>query len=216
MRTVSDAVETIIGRSPFLSEMIASGLANNAHIARAIKPGVERELYEKVSEGAIAMALYRLSKNLKTPMFGTKLLKHIRGITVRSNLAQFVFSSTVDLSEALKELSRISKRENDSFLNYSRGLSESTLIVSENLAEEAARALRCEKNLKRVEKLAAITMRLPERSLSVPGVYYPLLRALAQEGINLVEVMSVRTEFSVIVEDSDVDRAFSVIKKMTT
>ena len=64
--------------------------------------------------------------------------------------------------------------------------------------------------------LSAITMRLPEESLSVPGVYYPILKALASEGISFEEVMSVRTEFGILIRDVHVDRAFSVLKRLTS
>ena len=90
------------------------------------------------------------------------------------------------------------------------------MIVSKEFEEEAAHLLGHEKNVKKVEGLSAITMRLPEESLNVPGVYYPLLKAIGQGGISLVEVVSVRTEFSIILEDKDIDRAFSIIKLVTS
>jgi hypothetical protein len=57
---------------------------------------------------------------------------------------------------------------------------------------------------------------LPEASLDVPGMYYPILKVIAEEGISFVEVMSVRTEFSITFKDQDIDRAFSVIKRITS
>src|SRR3989344_4204329 len=50
MRTVSQVVDDIIRHSPFLAEMMADDLANNAKIARKIKPEVEKRLLERVSE----------------------------------------------------------------------------------------------------------------------------------------------------------------------
>ena len=62
MRTISQVVEEILQRSPFLVEAMHEGIANNAQIARRIRPDVEKRLMEEVSEGAIAMALHRLLK----------------------------------------------------------------------------------------------------------------------------------------------------------
>ena len=215
MRTVSQVVEEVVGRSPFLSEIISEGLANNAQIARRIKPDVEKRLMEEVSESSIAMAIHRLSKDFQAPMFGVKYLQHLDNMTVRSNLMQFVVSNFDDLPQVLEKISKRAGQEKDIFLNFSRGLHESILIVSQALAEEVAVALKHGKKLTQVTGLSAITMRLPESSLNVPGVYYPILKAIALEGISLVEVMSVRTEFSIIFENKDIDRAFSVIKKIT-
>ena len=215
MKTVSQAVEDVIAQSPFLSEIISEGLANNAQIARRIKPEVEKKLLEKVSESSIAMAIHRLSRNLQNPMFGMKFLQHMDNMTVRSNLAQFVVPNFDDLPSVLEKISQRAKHKKDIFLNFSRGLHESILIVSQILAEKVSATLKHSKNLKKITGLSAITMRLPERSLTIPGVYYPILKAIALEGISLVEVMSVRTEFSIIFEDKDIDRAFSIIKRIT-
>ena len=215
MRTISQAVEEIIQRSPFLAETISEGIANNAEIARKIKPDVEKRLYEKVSEAAIAMALHRMSKSIRKSHDGEKMLKQIHDITVRSNLVEFVFPNPRgDASWILEALA--SNRANGTFFNFSRGLHESLVIVNKEFADKIATTLKKEENVKRTDNLSAITMRLPQASLDVPGLYYPLLKAIAWEGISFVEVMSVDTEFSILFEDKDVDRAFSVLKRITS
>lgn len=216
MRTISQVVEEVLGRSPFLAEAMAEGVANNASIARKIRPEVEKRLLEEVSEASIAMALHRLSKELKRGQFGTRFLTKLSDITVRGDLVQFVCPNTADVTEALEAVSRRASRAKGVFFNYSRGIHETVLIVSGELEEEAKRVLGRQKGMSRKGGLSAITMRLPEESLSVPGVYHPILKAIALEGISMVEVMSVRTELSVIFEDKDVDRAFSAIKRLTS
>ena len=216
MRTISQATEEIIRRSPFLSEIVAEGLGNNAEIARRIRPDIEKQLLEEVSDAAIAMALHRLSKVLQRSQFGASMSARMRDITVRSNLVQFVCPNSSDAIEALETISPHARRMKDTFFNYSRGVHETLLIVSDDLEREVTELLGSGAGLKRTGGLSAITMRMPEESLAVPGVYYPVLKAIAQEGISLVEVMSVRTEFSVIFNDADIDRAFSVIKRITS
>lgn len=216
MKTVSQVVEGIIHRSPFIAEAMAEGLANNAQIARRIKPEVEKILLEEVSEGSIAMALHRISKTSEAVPYGTRFLKQMRDITVRSNLVQFVFPDSADVSAVLERVSRIAKNKKGAFLNFSRGLHESLLIVSKEIEGEVLASFGDQKYLKRIGGLSAITMRLPEESLNVPGLYYPILKAIAEDGVSLVEVMSVGTEFSTIFADKDIDRAFSAIKRITS
>ncbi len=215
MRTISQVVEEVIQRSPFFAEAIAEGIANNAEIARKIKPDVEKRLLEEVSESAIAMALHRLSKHIRRPHFGEKMLKQVHDITVRSGLVEFVFSNS-DAPELLDALLASAKKKRHTFVNLSRGLHESLLVVNRDFEDEIAAVLRKQKNLRRKDSLSAITMHLPKVSLNVPGVYYPILKAIAWEGISFVEVMSVDTEFSILFEDKDVDRAFSVLKRITS
>lgn len=216
MRTVSQAVEQVMAKSPFYAEAIAEGVASNAKIARAIKQDVEKILYEKVSEEAISMALHRMGKSLKRPIFGVRFLKKLSGITVRSNLVELVCGNSPELPELLEEVSRHARRRKDTFINFSCGLHESLVILDAETEHELRGHLKRMKHVRRVSELSAITLRLPEESLAVPGVYYPVLKALAMEGISFVEVMSVRTEFSIIFEDKDVDRAFSVLKRITS
>ena len=216
MKTISSVVQDVIERSPMLGEMMSEGLANNAEIARRIQPEVETLLLEKVSESSIAMALHRLGKEKKPSPYGLKLLKKLNDITVRSNLVAYSSANSAHLFEAFEKISKRAARKRDTFLNFSRGLRESLLIVSEDFEAEVGTALKGERGVEMLRNLSAITMRLPEESLVVPGIYYPILKAIAFEGISLVEVMSVRTEFSIIFEDKDVDRAFSVIKRITS
>ncbi|HEY4487410.1 MAG TPA: hypothetical protein VI483_01435 [Candidatus Paceibacterota bacterium] len=216
MRTVSQVVGEILLRSPFLTEAMHEGVANNAQIARRIKPDVEKRLMEEVSVGSIAMALHRLSKDIKQPLFGERFLKHMTDITVRSNLVEFACPASTELPHLLDILSTTVHTRKDTFFNFSRGLHESLIIVSKEFEKEVAHILRNEQDVKRSEGLCAITLRLPESSLNVPGVYYPILKALAMEGISFVEVISVRTELSIIFEEKTVDRAFTVLKRITS
>lgn len=215
MRTVSSVVSDMILRSPFLAEVVAEGLSNNAEVARKIKPEVEKILLEEVSLGSIAMALHRIGGISRVPLFGTRFLSKMSDITVRSNLVQLVFPNSVDLSSVLEKAARIAKSRKNIFLNFSRGLYESLLVISSDLEEEIICNL-SGKAIKRITGLSAITMRLPEEGLNVPGLYYPILKAIALEGISLVEVMSIGTEFSTIFADKDIDRAFSAIKRITS
>ena len=216
MRTISQIVEEVIQRSPFLSEALAEGIANSAKVARKIRPEVEKRLYEKVSEAAISMALHRMGRKFRRVPYSEKLVKRMNDVTVRSNLVEFVCMNSAALPRVLDVLSKSASKKEDTFLNFSRALRESLIIVNKEFEPEVTSALKGEKQRRRLEGLSAITMHLPEESLDVPGMYYPILKAIAAKGISFVEAMSVRTEFSIIFKDEDIDRAFSAIKRITS
>ena len=215
MRTVSQAVEEIIGRSPFLQEAMSEGIANNASVARKIKPEVEKRLYEEVSEAAIAMALHRIGTRLTKPHYGSRFVKKMADITVRSNLVEFSFPNSPYVFEKLEAVSRAGTKRRDTFFNLSRGVREGMLIVDAESAAAVEGALGRVHGVERSAELSAITMQLPEESLAVPGVYHAILKSLAMEGISIVEVVSVRAEFTVVFKNADIDRAFSVLKRLT-
>ena len=51
------------------------------------------------------------------------------------------------------------------------------------------------------------------RSLwDVPGIYYFVFQRLSWEGINIYEVISTSNEFTILVNEQQVDKAFRIIK----
>lgn len=214
MITITQAVREVLTASPFLVEVLCEELANTTQVARRIKPKVEKMLREKVTESSIAVALHRIAKELKRPQFGATFLKQLRDITVRSNLVEFVFPNVENLPKILEKLSGEMHERKDVFLNFSQGVHESIVVVNTEYAA-TLKALLTKEKLQMISDLSVITVRLPESSLAVPGVYYPILKALANEGISFVEIMSVNTELSILFKDSDVDSAFAAIKRVS-
>lgn len=215
MIQISKVVDEIVGKSPFLSEVLSEGIANISQVARRIKPAVEKKLYEEVSVSAIAMALRRIDTKREYIPSGEKFLKHLSDITVRSNLTEIVCSNDGRFTDSYLRALQEGKFKTDVFCTFSQGLHESIFIVSTSIAGAITKRIPEGSIIKGKIGLSAVTVRLPEESLNVPGVYYPVLKALAWEGVNFIEIVSVNRELSIIFEDKDVDRAFSIIKKIT-
>lgn len=57
-------------------------------------------------------------------------------------------------------------------------------------------------------------MRLPSSNVKMVGLYYNILKKLAWNKINIVEVISTTNEFTIIVDEKDIGKAFSVIKDL--
>lgn len=71
-----------------------------------------------------------------------------------------------------------------------------------------------EKCTQKAENLSSITVKLPAENVSVPGIYYFIFQRLAWEGIVLYEVISTTNEFTILVDDEQVDVAFRTIKNL--
>ena len=71
-----------------------------------------------------------------------------------------------------------------------------------------------EKALSVIENLSSITIQLPHQNVEIPGVYYYILKKLAWEGINIVEVISTTNEFTLVMKDEEVDRTFSLLMRI--
>jgi len=64
MITIPKIVEKIIKNSTFLEEGLNKKIINLSALSRIIKLDIEKELYKKVENGAITMALKRLANKL--------------------------------------------------------------------------------------------------------------------------------------------------------
>jgi len=171
-----------------------------------------------VRNGAIVMALKRLSDDLEFRATHkiVKVLKNIGEITVRSNLSDYTFlSSETILANQAKLLEEVHKNQ-DIFYTSSRGVNEINIVVSNSLDNTVEELFQNERCTQKAENLSSVTVKLPAENVSVPGIYYFIFQRLAWEGIVLYEVISTTNEFTIIVNDNQVDVAFKTIKNLKT
>lgn len=216
MKTTSSVVESYIRRKPFLQTALSEGIINLTSLSRYIKPEVEEVLRKEVRDGAIVMALKRLSENLE--FLAThkivKVLKDIGEITVRSSLTDYTFQLTPSILSSQLDLMREIENMPDIFYTSSRGVNEINIVVSNRLEKTVERIFKNEICTQKAEQLASVSVKLPSENVTVPGIYYFIFQRLAWEGIVLYEVISTTNEFTILVDDIQADKAFSIIKAL--
>lgn len=218
MKTISAVVEQYIKKKPFLQSALAQGIINLTSLSRIVKPEIEDELGKDVRNGAIVMALKRLSDDLEFRATHkiVKVLKNIGEITVRSNLTDYTFlSSETILDQQARLLAKVNENQ-DIFYTSSRGVNEINIVVSNALDATVEALFQDERCTQKAENLSSVTVKLPAENVSVPGIYYFIFQRLAWEGIVLYEVISTTNEFTILVNDDQVDVAFKTIKDLKT
>lgn len=218
MKTISAVVEQYIKKKPFLQSALAQGIINLTSLSRIVKPEIEEELGKDVRNGAIVMALKRLSDDLEFRATHkiVKVLKNIGEITVRSNLTDYTFlSSETILAQQARLLEKVNENQ-DIFYTSSRGVNEINIVVSNTLDITVEQLFQDERCTQKAENLSSVTVKLPSENVSVPGIYYFIFQRLAWEGIILYEVISTTNEFTILVNDDQVDVAFKTIKDLKT
>ena len=156
--------------------------------------------------GGIALSMERFNKIVK-------IIKDIGDITVRSSLIDYNFKvSDTLLSNQAKLLAKVDN--NDDFYTSSRGVNECNIVVSGNLSLLVEEVLKDEICISKQSNLSSISIKLPAENISIPGVYYFVFQRLSWEGINIYEVISTSNEFTILVNEEQVDKAFKVIKNL--
>lgn len=217
MITVPNAVKQIITKSPFLEDALAYNIINLSALSRLIKPQVEDLTFKRVEIGSILMALKRLGVNLQmeedtTPI--TTSFKVIPNLIVRSNIFEITVINSPSLIDLQQRLLDYAKVQHSYFATITSGVFETTIIASDELKDITSDLYKNEKVVDKIENLASITIKFTQNIIDTPGVYYTILKAIAWEGIEITEVVSTYSEFTIILSQDNVDRAFSVIKKL--
>ena len=218
MKTISAVVEHYIKKKPFLQSALAQGIINLTSLSRQIKPEIADELGKDVKDGAVVMALKRLSDDLEFRATHriVKVLKNIGEITVRSSLTDYTFlASDTILQQQARLLEEVNANQ-DVFYTSSRGVNEINIVISNIMDNVVEKYFKNERCTQKAEGLSSITVKLPAENVSVPGIYYFIFQRLAWEGIVLYEVISTTNEFTILVNEDQVDVAFKTIKDLKT
>ena len=96
MKTISSAVEEYIKSKPFLVSALTQGIINLTSLARIMNKDITSVMNKDVRNGAIVMALKRLSTDFefRSSLKIVRTLRNIGDITVRSSLIDYNFKTS--------------------------------------------------------------------------------------------------------------------------
>ena len=162
------------------------------------------------------MSLKRISDD--TDFAATKkiisILKNLGDITVRSSLVDYGFLLSDTLLVTQANLLKKIEQQKDVFYTSSRGVAESNIVVSQNIVDLVDELFKNEVCQSKVQNLSSITIKLPTENVKIPGIYYFIFQRLSWEGVNITEVISTSNEFTILMNEDQVDIAFKVIKNL--
>ena len=216
MKTIQEAVESTIRKTPFIEEALNEKLINVSSLARVILPEVAKLLKKQVKVGAVMMAINRLS-----PASELRIRKNIKKLTlslgdfiVRSDLSDYTYKNTKSLLKESARILSVAAENDDSFITVSRGIFETNIVISEPLKPYIQEFFIHEKLIHNVENLASITIKLPEGNLEQSGFYYFILKQLAWADIPLQEIISTTNEMTIVVKEKDINQTFAILMDM--
>ena len=216
MVSISHVVEDIVKHRPYLSESLAAGIINVSSLARQLQPDVERALQKGVNTGAIVMALNRLAPYLQVreQVQLNKLLSYMGDIILWSNLCDYTFKNSPTLLDCHIEVLKNLVKNDEIFYTMVQGVFETNLVISDMMESLITDYFKDELCLFKQRGLSSVTLKLPKGNSMQAGFYYTIMKELSWEGINLTEVISSTNEFTVVVDNSLIDKTFVVFKNI--
>jgi len=215
MITIPETVAKLVRKSPFLEDAMARGWLNLSAVARSLRPAVETEVQKKVQDGAVTIALNRLAATQAARVKPLKrYFRTAPDLMVRSNLFEVTYANAPRTPDRPKLSLEKSGGRRAPFLTITQGINETTIIAGRELRERILAAFKGSARIALLDNLSSVSVLLPPGSAAIPGIYSYILKALAWDGIPVIEVVSTSNEFTIVLEDRNIDTAFSLIKRL--
>jgi len=162
------------------------------------------------------MAIKRMSPGIyhKVDVKINNVIGGIGDFLVRSDLIDFTIENSETIQKSQANLIQFLQEDKDCFFTLCKGITETTYIMNAKYIDESRRFFANETIKAQNLNLSSITVKLPTTNIETYGVYYYILKHLAWEGINIVQVVSTANEFTAIVHSNDIDDAFKILMQL--
>jgi hypothetical protein len=135
-------------------------------------------------------------------------------LTARTDLVEFTFRRSDRIDECHRQLLERSGTGHGLYLTVTRGSEEVMVICSRPFIGMVEQIFAGERLLARLENLNAVTLQLTADSWRTPGIYHAILKKLAWDKVNLINLISTHTELTLLLEKEHTGAAFSVLSNM--
>ena len=180
MITITKRVETLVARWPLIKQGLDLDLINLSSLARYLRPQIESEIGERISEAAVLMALRRYQAKAR-PSEVVRPQDFLGDMSLRGGLSDLTYANSPTLN---RRVSRLAEHINpQQYLTVSRGLLQTSVIVHEDAHGEVERQLSDEHLETKVTGLTAITLHLKPGHDTVAGILAYPLNLFAWRGI---------------------------------
>ncbi|MBK6948204.1 MAG: hypothetical protein IPH16_09230 [Haliscomenobacter sp.] len=173
MVKISAITAQLIHQSPFIAEALEEGLINVAALARKLQPEVSKIAGKPVQAGAIVMAIQRMQPgNLHQPGQSLRsFFRKVQDISVRSGVLDYTFQNSGTLAECQARLLAQIGQKPTVYYSVSRGIAETTLLVSQAVEREVDELLQ----RKKARQAKRPECHQPDAARREPGLIWDLL-----------------------------------------
>ncbi len=207
--SIADKVRRYIETRPAVRDCMGFGVVNYSALSRRIR----KELGAG-SEDAILVACRRHARSLRCAPREREIIKLLREsrLEMKSDIIAITARKDMSILSSLEDITSemVKKR---AVMQMIQGASGITIITDESLFPKLSSIIGRENILKVRKGLVELSVRSPERIGEISGIVAYLSSAVAEEGINAVEMVSCHTDTIFLFEEQDAFRAYEILSE---
>ena len=209
MVSIAKTTEEYIKGHPGIRECFRAGLINYSALTRKI--ATDLGLDAKKDFDAILIACRRyFSKVKKEPLADNKILEVLKNskLEVKNKVIDIIVEKNVFFNNLLDLQKEVKKREER--FNIIEGTKTITLITSMEFLDYIKKLFK-KKIIKVYDHLAEVIIKSSNNLIETPGVVAYLSTLLAENGINIIEIMSSYTDTLIVINEKDIAKVMDVL-----
>jgi aspartokinase len=210
-QSITGYVREIVSNDIYLQAAMRGGYSNYSAVARMIKPMVDKKVGYDVGYQSIVTALKRFKPNIPQVNKNVIMVLADSNISVKTGVAKITVEKTRAIMIRFTDFIR---KYIHSIIHISLGTSAITIIMDEDLSEEAFDFLGKASSLEFKKGLAAISVTSPPDITDVPGCAISIYEKLFSSGVNIEDTTSSYTDTVILVKSEDVGRAFETLNSL--
>jgi hypothetical protein len=210
--TAAEVTRRYIDDHPAVRDCLGYNIVNFTSLARKIRG--ETGL---ANQEAVEVACRRYQRQMRPGQtLEGRVIEVVRAsrLEVRTRVAIVTARNDWDLLGHVLETGRALLADRRHLLQLLQGPGALTILCEEDLVDSVVASIGRKATLGVHRQLSALTVRSPEMIVETPGVLAFLAGALFRSGINSLELMSVYTDSTFVVRESDVLHAFRVLSEL--
>ncbi|MBU0615552.1 MAG: ACT domain-containing protein [Nanoarchaeota archaeon] len=209
MGNLAKSTEKYIQEHPGIRECFRQGLINFSALSRKI--ALDMHLDVKNDFDAILIACRRYHTKLrKEPILGSKILDIMKSskLEVKNKIVDLIVEKSVFFNHLIEIQKEVKQRQER--LNIIEGTNTITIITSMEFLPFIQKLFK-KKIIRVYENLAEVVFKSPENLTETPGFIAHISTLLADNGVNIIEVMSTYTDTLIVVNEKDIAKVMELL-----
>ncbi|MBU4390024.1 hypothetical protein KKC08_02610 [Patescibacteria group bacterium] len=211
MMKISTIVQDIMENDDLVKSLASKGLLNYMAYARSIQKDVEEKAFKDIQLGSITAAVTRYVNELKPIDLPSE--KDIQQISLQTNLEGVTYERSEEVSKKIQSIYNEIKVDNKTYITITQGINEITIIAESSVIDIFRQKLKNYSTIYDISEIVGITVKFGLKYMSIPNLFYLLIRKLALRNINIVEIVSTATELTFIINKPNLQIALDQLHK---